>query len=162
VAFKKALLDDVGYYNRDVFLYGSEIFLQMKLLAKGYAIFYYPEILMLHKSSPVARSGRSIYYEVRNRYWFMRRFATTEQRMRYLPSMLLHDAVYAMGRARPLEFARAIRHGFGELPESLAQPIVSSHPSFVRKIHEFGSTFSIRATFRRTMGRIRGGRSEKS
>jgi GT2 family glycosyltransferase len=162
VAFKKALLDDVGYYNRDVFLYGSEIFLQMKLLAKGYGIHYFPEILMLHKSSPVARSGRSIYYEVRNRYWFMRRFATTAQRARYLPSMLLHDAIYAIGRARPRELVRALRHGFGELPDSLAQPIVSSNPSFLRKIHEFGSTFGLRSTLRRTAGNIRGGRMEKS
>ena len=29
VGFKKTLLDDLGYYDRDVFLYGSEIFLQM-------------------------------------------------------------------------------------------------------------------------------------
>jgi hypothetical protein len=121
----------------------------MKFLAKGYKIFFYPEILMLHKSSPVARSHRSIYYEVRNRYWFMRRFATLAQKTRYLPTMLLHDFLYGLGRARPLELAEALRHGFGEMPESLARPLRSTDPSFVKKVHEFGCEFGAGATVKR-------------
>jgi GT2 family glycosyltransferase len=157
VAFRKILLDRVGYYNRDVFLYGSELFLQMKILAKGFKIFFYPEILMLHKSSSVARSRGGIYYEVRNRYWFMRRFATPAQRARYLPSMMFHDLLYSLGRARPREFVRAIGHGFGELPESLARPLPSSNPSFVKKVDEFGSEFSVGAALKRVVRHLHRG-----
>lgn len=155
VGFRKPLLDEVGYYHRDVFLYGSELFLQMKLLARGYSVAYYPEILMLHKSSGVARSPRGLYYELRNRYWFMRRFASAGQKLRYLPPMLLHDACYTLAHGRPNAFITATAAGFGTLPADLSQPLRSSQPAFRAKVEEVGRRFGPTALLRSISHRIR-------
>jgi len=143
VAFQRALLQKVGYYNRDVFLYGSELFLQMKLLAAGLKIQYYPEILMLHKSSNVARSPKGLYYELRNRYWFMRYFATGLQQLRFFPTMIIHDIIYSLHKKSIRVFLEALSDGFGPLPDSLKPPLRSLEPGFIDKIEEFGETFNI-------------------
>jgi GT2 family glycosyltransferase len=141
VGFRRALLDRVGYYNRDVFLYGSELFLQMKFLAAGYKLLFYPEILMLHKSSGVARSKRGVYYELRSRYWFMRCFASPWQQVRFLPMMLVHDLVYASYKRTLPTFARAVYDGLSDLPDSLQPPLRSTEPDFVAKVNETGANF---------------------
>ncbi|MEM7585725.1 MAG: hypothetical protein AAF560_20210, partial [Acidobacteriota bacterium] len=148
VGFRRALLDEAGYYHREIFLYGSELFLQMKLLAHGYRIVHYPEILMLHKSSGVARSPQGLYYELRNRYWFMRRFASRRQRARFIPSMLLYDAVYTLANRRPSAFARAVKHGFGPMPPDLRQAVRSPSAIFQAKIEEVGRRFGLQALLR--------------
>lgn len=143
VGFRKEPLDKVGYYNRDVFLYGSESFLLMKFLADGYRIFYYPELLVLHKSSPVARSSKGIYYEIRNRYWFLRCFACLRKQVHHMPSMLLNDFVYAISKRALGTFFKAVSDGFGSLPGSLS-PLSSSNPQFVAKLDEFCAGFGLR------------------
>jgi len=153
VGFRKPLLERVGYYHREVFLYGSELFLQMKILAAGYRIHHHPEILMLHKSSGTARSSLAVYYELRNRYWFFRRFATAGQRWRHLPPMLVHDALYALAKKRPGSFLSALRDGFAPLPGELAQPLRSPLPSFRRKVDEMGRRFGPAAILRSVLRR---------
>ena len=143
VGFRRSFLDEIGYYNPDVFLYGSELFLQMKFLAAGLSLFYYPEILVLHKSSGVARSPNGLYYEIRNRYWFMRHFATRAQQWRFLPGMIVHDCVYSAYSKAPVLFLRALKDGLGFLPESLGPAVRSTKVEFVRKVNEVGSHFDV-------------------
>lgn len=143
VAFKKSSLDQVGYYNRDVFLYASESFLQMNFLAAGYKIMYYPEILMLHKSSHMARSSRSIYFKVRNRYWFLRHFGSYRQTIRILPKLLFHDLLYAIGKRAFTVVLLGMYDGLKPLPISLRKPIRSSQKDFEKKLEEFGRSFSL-------------------
>ena len=152
--FRRELLAEVGSYSRAVFLYGSELFVQMKLLARGYDILFYPEILMLHRSSGAARSRRGIYFEVRNRLWFMRRFATPVQRLRFIPRMLLHDALYAIAERRPWAVLRAVAEGLGPLPAELRPPLRSPLPAFQAKVEEVGRTFGLRPTVERTWRRL--------
>ncbi len=151
VGLRRSPVGEVGAYHRSVFLYGSELFLQMKLLARGYRLHYFPQILMLHKSSPAARSSRSVYFELRNRYWFMRRFASFGQRLRLLPAMLAHDAVYALSKRQPGAYLKALRHGFAPLPEDLRQPLRSSRPQFQAKVDEVGRRFGPRAWVRQAL-----------
>ena len=155
VGFRKAALEQVGYYNRDVFLYGSELFLQMKFLAAGYKIFFYPEILMLHKSSRKARSIDGLYYEIRNRYWFLRYFATTSEQVRFFPAMLIHDLVYSLFKKSPIAFFRAIHDGFGSLPDSLGPQLHSREPDFIAEIEKFGSHFNLSALWWRVRSQIK-------
>jgi GT2 family glycosyltransferase len=149
VGFRKVMLDQVGYYNQDVFLYGSELFLQMKFLAAGYTIMFYPEILMLHKSSNKARLADGLYYKIRNRYWFLRHFATTSEQVCIFPSMLIHDIVYSLFERSLITFFRAIHDGFGPLPDSLRPKLHSQKPDFVGEIVKFGSQFNLSALWRR-------------
>ena len=155
VGFRKAALEKVGYYNRDVFLYGSELFLQMKFLAAGYKIFYYPEILMFHKSSRKARSVDGLYYEIRNRYWFLRCYATISEQIRFFPSMLIHDLLYSVSKKSPIAFFRAIYNGFGVLPDSLGSQLYSQEPDFIAEIEKFGSQFNLMALWRRVHSQIK-------
>jgi GT2 family glycosyltransferase len=154
VGFRKAILDRVGYYNRDVFLYGSELFLQMKFLAAGYAIRFYPEILMLHKSSSQARSSKGIYYEVRNRYWFLRHFGTSAYNVRFMPSMIIHDIIYSLFKRSPLAVLRAIYDGFGPLPDSLGTKQFSQQHDFIANIEELCSQFNLSSLWRRMRSHI--------
>lgn len=154
VGFRKRLMDRVGYYNEDVFLYGSELFVQAKALAAGYRIMFAPEILMLHCSSNVARSKRGFYFETRNRYWFMRFFGSTFQQWCHLPAILLHDFIYAARKCAWGVWGAALREGFGPLPASLGPKIRSSEPLFVAGVNNVGRTFSPFKLVRRVVGQF--------
>lgn len=155
VGLRKSMVTSVGAYHRSVFLYGSELFLEMKLLERGHKIHYFPEILMLHKSSGVARSALAVYFELRNRYWFMRRFASLGQRLRFLPFMLVHDGFYALYKSRPLAFLRALRDGFLPLPPDIRRSLRSSRPQFVARVEEVGRRFGPATLLRRITHRVR-------
>lgn len=155
VGFRRALLRGASY-PREVFLYGSELFLQMILLERGYRVFFFPEILMLHKSSGVARSSLGVYFELRNRYWFMRRFAHPTQQLRFFPFMILYDLIYALARQQPKAFAKALRDGFAPMPGELAQPLRSPRPKFRQKVDEVGRRFGPVALLRSLVGGFRG------
>ncbi len=142
VGFKKELLDRLGYYNRDVFLYASEMFLQMKFLAAGFKIWFYPEILMLHKSSKAARSNIGVYYELRNRYWFFRKFASPWEQMFFFPMILANDIIYSIHKRALHHFINALKDGFSKMPDSLGQYSRSTNRDFVRKVRETGWSFS--------------------
>ena len=156
VGFRRRCLRAAGGYHRSVFLYGSELFLQMKFLEKGFRIQFFPEILMLHKSSAVARSAAGVYFELRNRYWFMRRFARWSQQVRFLPFMLCYDLVYAIARNRPGAYLRAVRDGFSPMPDDLKDPLRSDHPRFLRSVDDVGRRFGPLALLRSIGGGIRG------
>lgn len=155
VAFRRDILAKIGGYNRDVFLYGSEMFLQMQFLAAGFRIAFYPEILMLHKSSRVARSAQGLYYELRNRYWFMRCFANRQQQAHFLPLMMFHDFFYTLAKRKPEVFLRSLRDGMGTLPHSL-MPLHSNEPTFIAKVEEIGAQFNLAALGERIKSNLRG------
>lgn len=156
VGFRRRAMDEVGGYNRDIFLYCSEIFLEMKFLAAGYSIYSYPEILMLHKGSPVARSNTFLYYHVRNRLWFFRRFGTPLQKLRYLPTMLVYDLGQSLWKRSPGVYFRGVREGLGRMPESVRGLARSDRPAFVLRVDEYGRIFKPTTLVRRVLQKVRG------
>jgi GT2 family glycosyltransferase len=157
VGFRRRALHEAGGYNRDIFLYCAEMFLEMSLLAAGYSLFTYPEILMLHKGSPVARSSSFLYYHVRNRLWFLRCFGTPMQRARYMPTMLLYDFSQALWKRSAGAYFRGVREGLGQLPGSLKRIVRSTRPDYVRRVDELGQIFRPLSLARRTITKLRGG-----
>lgn len=149
VGFKKSLIDKVGYYNRDVFLYGSEVFLGMKILAEGYKILYYPEILMLHKSSPTARSPQGIFYEIRNRYWMVRHFFPRESAFLLIMQMMIHDLGYAVHKRALRSLLRAWIDGLGALPPSLKNKLISEREEFQTELRNLYASFCLSAAQKR-------------
>ncbi len=111
---------------------------------------------MLHRSSDKARSTQGVYYQVRNRYWFMRRFATRAQQIRYLPSMFLHDLFYGIEKRAPDQLLRAWRDGLSPLPASLRPPLHSTEPDFIAQVHKVGATFGLGPLLRRIQKRMGG------
>jgi len=149
VGFKKILLDEVGYYSRDIFLYGSEIYLTMKCLAKGYKIIYYPEILVLHRSSATARSPRSIFFEIRNRYWMVRHLFPRVRSVRLILRMMINDLGYAVYKRAFRSLLQAWLEGLGPMPPSLKKKLLSDRREFQSKLDELYDMFSLSATLRR-------------
>ncbi len=159
VAFRKKALDGVGHYDRDVFLYGSELFLQVKLLAAGFRIEYYPDLLMLHKSSPRARDrSRGIYYEVRNRLWFIRAWGTVGQRYRLIPGIIMHDLLYGVFRGAFLSVLRAFRDGLGTMPPMPGPAGLPGIEAARRLVDEVGGHFRVARTIGRVARGLLGGR----
>jgi GT2 family glycosyltransferase len=156
VGFRKALMDRCGYYNEDVFLYGAELFLEIRSVAAGFSSRVAPSIMMLHKSSPVTRSTMGAYYEVRNRLWFIRSYGNFSQQLRYLPGMLLHDAIYSVHRRAFLKFLKAVRDGLGPLPPSIDLALNVAPDAVQDFVGSVGHSFSMGKLLTRTVLRLQG------
>ncbi|HEX4795447.1 MAG TPA: glycosyltransferase [Humisphaera sp.] len=155
VGFLRSALDSVGYYNRDVFLYGAENFLEIKFLAAGFAVLYYPEILMLHRPSPTARSTRFLYYTVRNSLWYLRRYATGWQKARYVPLLLLYNFGQGIWKRQPGAYFRAVRDGLGMLPASIPALSGANNEDFTARVERVGQQFGAGNLWKAITSRLR-------
>lgn len=69
---RKDILDGVGGYPKEYFLYHNEFALGAKIVNVGYKIKYAPNIIAYHKVSQTQRPGKKgYYYLVRNWYWYV-------------------------------------------------------------------------------------------
>jgi GT2 family glycosyltransferase len=70
-AFRKEVLDDVGYYWLKLNPYGSEeLDLAIRIVERGWQILWTKGIGIYHYESPVSRAkDRRTYFEARNRVW---------------------------------------------------------------------------------------------
>ncbi|MDQ1352085.1 MAG: hypothetical protein QG657_2391 [Acidobacteriota bacterium] len=67
---RKSLIDRVGGYPGEFFLYWNEQDLAIRILAAGYQIRSFNDIIAYHKYSPANReSSRAPFYYTRNLYW---------------------------------------------------------------------------------------------
>jgi GT2 family glycosyltransferase len=154
VGFLRSALDQVGYYNRDVFLYGAETFLEIKFLAAGFAVLTYPEIVIVHKGSQTARSGLFFYYTLRNGLWYLRCHANGWQKARYIPTSLVYNLGQGLWKRDVRAYLRGVRDGLGPLPESLRSPVRSDRPDYVARVDAIGRVFSFRSLFRAIAARL--------
>jgi len=69
---RKEVLDKVGYYPEEFFLYHNEADLAIRIIDAGYSIRYYPDIVGFHKIKAKHKSSyRSVYFSTRNRLWYL-------------------------------------------------------------------------------------------
>jgi len=77
VALRKDVVDKVGYYPKEYFIYGNEFALSAKVINAGYDIIYYPKLVAYHKANYIfKKSERLFYYSTRN---------TLQNILKYLP-----------------------------------------------------------------------------
>lgn len=78
---KKEMCENTGMFPEKFFLYYEEWDWSMRMLKKGYKIFYQPTALVLHKESMSVGKNSLLktYYLSRNRILFMRRNCSTIQ-----------------------------------------------------------------------------------
>jgi GT2 family glycosyltransferase len=70
VGIRRAALDRAGLFDRSFFLYQNEIDLAARIMAAGYTVRYFPDIVFVHAVSPANRpSLRADYYDTRNLLW---------------------------------------------------------------------------------------------
>ncbi|HUI28811.1 MAG TPA: glycosyltransferase family 2 protein [Candidatus Acidoferrales bacterium] len=70
-AIKKKVLEEVGYYPEEFFVYMNEVDLSTRIIGAGYDIRYFPNIVTYHNASTVSRSkGRIRLLSYRNIIWY--------------------------------------------------------------------------------------------
>ncbi len=69
---RRSVLEEVGGYAEEFFLYWNEQDLAIRILAAGHRILHSPELVSLHRYSPVNREARrGPFYYTRNLYWLL-------------------------------------------------------------------------------------------
>jgi len=72
-AVRKEVIDKVGGYPKEFFVYANEQDLAIRALDAGYKIVYYPKLVAYHKIPPdyISReTKRKFFYTLRNDIWF--------------------------------------------------------------------------------------------
>jgi GT2 family glycosyltransferase len=70
-AIKKNVLEEVGYYPEEFFIYMNENDLCTRIIGQGYDIRYFPDIIAFHKHTEAARSkSRTRLLTFRNLIWY--------------------------------------------------------------------------------------------
>jgi GT2 family glycosyltransferase len=69
---RRAVLEEVGYYPEEFFLYWNEQDLSLRVLDAGWRIASFPDVVAYHRHSPVNReSWRAPFYYCRNAFWLV-------------------------------------------------------------------------------------------
>jgi GT2 family glycosyltransferase len=73
---KKEILNKAGYFPSDYFRQAEEGDLALRILDKGYNIYYYPKAIVYHEKAPINRNNKLfMYYACRNElYTVIRRY----------------------------------------------------------------------------------------
>jgi len=72
-AVRKALLDEVGLFAEELFIYHEEEDLAIRIIDAGYRVLYCPELVAYHKippGEPYRWGEKRMYYTTRNRIWY--------------------------------------------------------------------------------------------
>lgn len=122
---RSALLEEIGLLDPAYFAYFEENDLILRGRRAGYTAVYVPTARLWHKvSASSKRSPTKLYYLTRNQLWFVRRYATTGERMRFYAWFFGFRLWFLLGvylvryLSRPSAGAllRGVRDGLGPLP----------------------------------------------
>ncbi len=97
VGIRKKCLDEVGGYPEEFFLYWNEQDLAIRILNSGYQIQWFPDIISLHKYSPINReSWRAPFYYTRNLYWLIWKYFPLKDVFRDTLHMIFYSIYYTL------------------------------------------------------------------
>jgi len=123
---KKETIHDIGLLNNAYFLSVEDVEWSMRAQKKGWETVYVPRASIIHKDSLTSRSktkgtysATRIFYECRNRIWFVREYANVAQKIMVWPGLFLLRYFYkalaylVLGRWEKLgAISRAMLDGF--------------------------------------------------
>jgi len=122
VAYRKKVLDQVGYYPSTFFISNEGPDLACRILNKGYDVIFCPEILVKHRFSGDGReSWRRYYYDTRNHFWFAARNYRFWYGVKYVLSKILVMLAYSIRDGFFLYWCKGVFHGLLGLPRSLTE-----------------------------------------
>lgn len=111
-ALRREALERTSLYDENLFFYWEELDLSYQMIDAGYSIVYDPEVVVLHKVSPEARTNWSkdrFYYLVRNALYLDFKYYASIHRL------LLRAAGYLVKGTRnrvPSQVVKAYRDAF--------------------------------------------------
>jgi GT2 family glycosyltransferase len=72
VALRSTVLQQVGLYTPEFFVYHSEVDLSTRIWDAGFEIRYFPAVAVSHRHSPVSRNPKAhTFYATRNYLWYV-------------------------------------------------------------------------------------------
>jgi GT2 family glycosyltransferase len=82
---RRSVIEACGWYDPDFFIYGNERDLAARVLNAGYRILQYPGVVVQHGTPFGMKTGRrSLYYHVRNLWWYLFKHVPASQIFRFL------------------------------------------------------------------------------
>jgi rhamnopyranosyl-N-acetylglucosaminyl-diphospho-decaprenol beta-1,3/1,4-galactofuranosyltransferase len=146
---RRNVIEACGWYDADFFIYGNERDLSARVLSAGYRILQYPGVVVQHGTPFGMKTGRrSLYYHVRNLWWYLFKHVPAGQIAAFLLSQLASpfrrkravtaDAVGTIGlwktiretKGGLLAVLRGTRDGFLGLPRCLRKRAPCRAPDF--------------------------------
>jgi len=111
--YRRAMLEDIGLFDEDFFLYGEDIDLSFRAQLRGYRCLFVPEARVYHQVAATAGWGShlSIHYSRRNMLYVVVKNLPTSLLLRHLALILFYflagDLVFALaGYTRAVAQAR--------------------------------------------------------
>jgi GT2 family glycosyltransferase len=93
VMYKRALLDQIGFYDDDFFFNHEDTDLNMRAWLAGWKCLFVPEAVVYHKVSASlgTLSDLSVYYFSRNTEWVWLKNMPLKLMLRYFPQRLIYE-----------------------------------------------------------------------
>ena len=116
---RRSVMEKVGYYPEEFFLYGNEIDLALRVWDAGYTVRMFPDIIAYHKASLTNRlSWRAPFYYTRNSYWLLWKHYP------FLPALmrtfqLMYYSVYFSMEQATWIYLKALFSAWRGLPDAL-------------------------------------------
>ena len=145
---RRSVLEACGWYDDDFFIYGNERDLSARLLNLGYRVLQYPGVVVHTTPFGIKTGKRSLYYHVRNLWWYLFKHAPAKDIARFLLMQLLSplrrkrgvtaDAVGTIGLWKTIRetegglgvVIKATLAGFAGLPRCLRKRAPCRAPDF--------------------------------
>lgn len=112
VAFRKAALEQAGWYPDGFFLSHEGPDLAVRLMDRGYKVIYRGDLVVKHWHDSAGRhSWLTYYYDTRNQYWLAARNFPVWYALKYLARGQASTCVYALRDGFVRYWLRAVRDG---------------------------------------------------
>lgn len=106
-AYRRAMLDDIGHFDEDFFLYLEDVDLAWRARLRGWSSIHVPGAVVAHlySASSVQGSPLKRYYLARNRLWGMRKSLPGALLRRYGAAIVAYDLAACLHALLTRDFA---------------------------------------------------------
>jgi GT2 family glycosyltransferase len=114
---RKSALEKVGYYDPDLFIYGNEYDLAIRMWHYGYKVIYNKNIIGYHMlaKSEVRKTKKGMFYGTRGDIWFCFKYFSGKHLFLSLSRVLFRNFTRAINEKSLFSFFKGIIAGFLEL-----------------------------------------------
>ena len=122
VLYRRSMLDEIGFLDRDFFLYGEDVDLSFRAQIAGWKCAYVPTAIVYHKLNTTARklSDLHVYYHTRNLEFVWIKNMPTTLMMRYFHHKIFQElgafCYFCLRHGKWKPFFRAKRDAVKMLP----------------------------------------------
>ena len=128
-AIRRSLFEEIGWFPDHFFLYQNEVETAIRVIRRGFSIYYDPVCRVIHRESTTGRtSWRQVYFPTRNTIWIIRRYFQMPEALVMLGSRMLIGFIRAVQTGQMRSYYRALKEGFSEeIQHETLPPSVSQH-----------------------------------